>query len=100
MNAFTPLCTVWHRQVKDFFQTLHGHQSKTFALFVLGAIKAETIVLSRVAEAFLAESEAKAPSIERRLERFLANTRIKTEDTWDELLGHLLPCTRTHPIGD
>ena len=72
MKAFTPLCRVWHQQVKDFFHGLHGHQSKTLAMFVLGAIKAESIVLARVAEVLLAESEAKAPSIERRLERFLS----------------------------
>ena len=64
-----------HR-VKQFFTKLHGHQSKVLAMFVLGAIKAESIVIQRVAEALLAESEAKAPSIERRLERFLSNERI------------------------
>lgn len=51
MTAFSPLCTVWHQQVKEFFSRLHGHQSKTLALFVLGAIKAESIVVQRVAEA-------------------------------------------------
>jgi hypothetical protein len=51
MNAFSPLCTAWHQQVKEFFSGLHGHQSKTLSMFVLGAMKAESIVLSRVAEA-------------------------------------------------
>src|SRR5581483_9605622 len=56
MKAFTPLCRAWHEQVKTFFTRLHGHQSKTLAMFVLGAIRAESIVLQRVAEALLAES--------------------------------------------
>jgi hypothetical protein len=89
---------VWHQQVKQFFTKLHGHQSKTLALFVLGAIKAESIVLQRVAEALLAESEAKASSIERRLERFLSNEKIETEKTWDDFLKHILPYFRGEPI--
>ena len=52
----------------------------------MGAIRAESSVLQRVAEALLAESDAKASSIERRLERFLSNDRIETEQTWNDLL--------------
>lgn len=84
--------------VKDFFQGLHGHQSKALAMFVLGAIRAESIVIQRVAEALLAESEAKAPSIERRLERFLSNGRIDTEKTWDDFLSQVLPYFQKEPI--
>jgi hypothetical protein len=98
MNAFKPLCQVWHEQVKQCFTKLHGHQSKVLAMFVLGAIKAESIVIQRVAEALLAESEAKAPSIERRLERFLSNDRIDTEKTWDDLLERVMPYFRRRPI--
>jgi hypothetical protein len=70
VKAFTPLCRSWYEQVKAFFTGLHGHQSKTLAMFVLGAIRAESIMLQRVAEALLEESDAKVSSIERRLERF------------------------------
>jgi hypothetical protein len=98
MHAFSPLCTVWHQQVKEFFSRLHGHQSKTLALFVLGAIKAESIVVQRVAEGLLGESEAKAPSIERRLERFLSNPRIETEEVWDDFLAQILPYFTQHPL--
>ena len=98
MNAFSPFCTVWHQHVKEFFYELHGHQSKTLALFVLGAIKAESIALSRVAEALLAESDAKAPSIERRLERFLSNTKIEIEKTWEHLLQVVMLCFRGKPL--
>jgi hypothetical protein len=98
MHAFSPLCTVWHQQVKEFFRGLHGHQSKILALFVLGAIKAESIVIPRVAEALLAESEAKAPSIERRLERFLSNPRIETEPVWDDFLAQILPYFTQQPM--
>ncbi|GHO60341.1 hypothetical protein [Ktedonobacter robiniae] len=98
MRAFTPLCRAWYEQVKAFFIRLHGHQSKTLALFVLGAIRAESIVIQRVAEALLAESHAKASSIERRLERFLSNDRIKTEETWNDLLEEVMPFFREKPI--
>jgi hypothetical protein len=98
MKAFSPLCSVWHQQVKDFFTSLHGHQSKTLAMFVLGAIKAKSMVLPLVAEELLAESDAKAPSIERRLERFLSNKKIETEETWDEFLGQVMPYFRGTPM--
>jgi hypothetical protein len=98
MNAFSPLCTVLYQHVKEFFQGLHGHQSKTLAMFVLGAIRAESIVLSRVAEALLAESEAKVPSIERRLARFLSNENIETVETWETFLAHVLPAFRHAPM--
>jgi hypothetical protein len=92
------LCTVWQTQVKEFFTQLHGHQSKTLALFVLGAIQAKSIVIPQVAEALLAESEAKASSIERRLERFLSNERIDTEETWNALLEQIMPYFRQGPM--
>jgi hypothetical protein len=98
MNAFSPLCKVWHEQVKAFFTQLHGHQSKTLAMFVLGAIRAKSIVIPQVAEELLAESDAKASSIERRLERFLSNDRIDTYKTWDTLLERLMPFFRRGPI--
>jgi Transposase DDE domain len=98
MNAFNPLCKVWHEHVKEFFTQLHGHQSKTLALFVLGAIKAKSIVIPLVAEELLAESDAKASSIERRLERFLSNDRIDTEKTWNTVLEQIMSYFRQEPI--
>lgn len=98
MKAFTPLCRAWHEQVKAFFTRLHGHQSKALAMFVLGAIRAESMVIQRVAEALLAESDAKASSIERRLERFLSNNRIETEQTWNDLLEEVIPFFRGKPM--
>jgi hypothetical protein len=98
MTPFTPLCTAFHQQVKGFFRELHGHQSKTLALFVIGAIRAESIVIPRVAEALLEESDAKASSIERRLERFLSNENIHTEETWNAFLETVLPAFQNGPI--
>ena len=98
MNTFTSLCTNWHEQVKDFFEGLHGHQSKTLSLFVLGAIRAESIVLPKVAEALLEESTAKTPSIERRLQRFLSNGNIKPEEVWKPFLEKVLPFFQNAPI--
>lgn len=90
-DAFGPFCTVWHEQVKEFFTNLHGHQSKTLAMFVWGAIQAKRIVVQQVAEEWLAESDAKCESIERRLRRFLANERVDIKETWDHLLRQVLP---------
>ena len=92
------LCEVWQKQVQEFFTSLHGHQSKTLAWFVLGAIRAKSVVLPQVAEALLAESEAKASSIERRLERFLSNPRIDVKEAWEELLTQVMPFFRTGPM--
>lgn len=84
--------------MQDFFTSLHGHQSKTLAWFVLGAVRAKSVVLPQIAEALLAESEAKASSIERRLERFLSNPRIDVEQTWEQLLAQVMPFFREKPI--
>ena len=90
MKTFSPLCSHWHGQVKEFFTMLHGHQKKVLAMFVLGAIKAESIVVQRVAEELLDESDAKVPSIERRLQRFLSNERIEVDKVWDHFLEQVL----------
>lgn len=91
MNASSPLCAEWRQHVKEFFSLLHGHQSTNLALFVYGAIVANSIVVQRVAEGLLNESQAKLPSIERRLQRFLANERIKVEEVWKHFLRTVLP---------
>lgn len=98
MNRFSPLLSHWHGQVKQFFTMLHGHQTKVLAMFVLGAMRAESIVVQRVAEELLAESAAKVTSIERRLERFLDNERIEVETIWDHFLGQVLPSFRHQPL--
>jgi hypothetical protein len=92
------LCQAWQKQVQEFFTQLHGHQSKTLAWFVLGAIRAQSLVLPQIAEALLAESEAKASSIERRLERFLSNPRMDVEQTWEALLAQVMPFFRKAPM--
>ncbi len=98
LKHFSPLCSQWHGQVKRFLTMVHGHQKKVLALFVLGAIKAESIVVQRVAEELLEESDAKVPSIERRLQRFLSNERIEVEEIWDPFLAQVLPTWRTQPV--
>ena len=98
MKRFSPLCSQWHGQVKHFFTMLHGHQTKVLAMFVLGAIKAESIVVQRVAEELLEESDAKVPSIERRLQRFLSNERIEVEDIWEQFLAQVLPYWQNQPV--
>lgn len=98
MKHFSPLCSQWHGQVKQLFTLLLGHQTKVLAMFVLGAIRAESIVVQRVAEELLEESDAKVPSIERRLQRFLSNERIEVEDIWEQFLAQVLPVWQHQPV--
>jgi len=63
-------------------------------MFVLGAMRAESIVVGQVAEELLSESDAKVPSIERRLQRCVSNGRIEVEQTWDQFLEQVLPYWR------
>ena len=65
---------------------------------MVGAIRAESLVVSRVPEALLGASAAKDSSIERRLERFVSNDRIKSEQRWNALLAPVLPFFRQHPM--
>jgi hypothetical protein len=71
---------------------IHGHQKKTLAFFVLGIVLSGSAVLQRVAET-LAErglSEAKMTSIERRLARFIANSRVVVPLIWKRFLAQVL----------
>lgn len=90
------LCEAWQKQVQ--FQHVTCHQSQTLPWFVLGAIRAQRVVLPQVAEARFSASEAKASSIERRLERFLSNWRIDVEETWEQVLAQLMPFFRSEPL--
>src|SRR5271166_1296302 len=85
-SVWTQWSTHWHQ----FLPQIHGHKSKTLAFFVLGVILAGPTRVPRVAEALLAISPAKTPSIERRLARFLANHRIDGASLWTPLLSQLL----------
>jgi hypothetical protein len=64
----------------------------------MGAIRAESIVIPKVAEALLEECDAKTPSIERRLERFLSNENIQTEKVWEKFLKSVLPAFRKEKL--
>jgi hypothetical protein len=93
MNASTVLWNEWQEQVKELMPSLHGHQQKTLALFIIGVVLSGCAVLQKVAETLSQHgiSSAKMPSIERRLERFLANRRICVETIWDQVLAVVLP---------
>jgi hypothetical protein len=96
MNASVVLWETWHEQVKQLLEGIHGHQKKGLALLVLGIMLSESVVLQRIAESVQQAgiSEAKMPSIERRLARFVANERIEVSRIWKQLLAQLLPYFR------
>ena len=92
MDASSVLWTNWHEQLKELLPGIHGHQKKTLALFVLGIVLSGSAVMQRVA-AIVSErglSEAKMTSIERRLERFIANERIVVPLIWKLFLAQVL----------
>ena len=71
---------------------MHGHQKKALALLVLGIILAGSAVLQRIAESVYVHgiSEAKMPSIERRLARFVATERMVVSEVWKQFLDQVL----------
>src|SRR5437764_15359243 len=93
MDASQVLWEKWHEQVKGLFPTLHGHQQKVLALIVAGMVVSGCAVLQRVAEDIQQQgwSEAKMSSIERRLERFVANEQVEVNAVWTTFLGQVLP---------
>lgn len=92
MDAVSVLWRNWHEQMDELLTGLHGHQKKTLAFFVLGIVLSGCAVLQRVAEVLSERglSEAKMPSIERRLARFIANERIVVSAVWKLFLAQVL----------
>jgi hypothetical protein len=100
MDASIVLWEQWQQQVKQFFEGMHGHQKKALALVVIGITLAGTAVLQRIAESVYLQgiSEAKMPSIERRLARFVANERIEVSEIWKQFLTQVLPYWQGKPV--
>jgi len=100
MDASALLWKQWHKQVKDLFGKMHGHQKKTLAFFVMGIVLSGTAVLQRMTERLSEHgiSEAKMPSIERRLARFIANDHIVVEDVWKQFIAQVLPFWRDQKL--
>jgi len=97
MEAPALLWKQWTHQVKEVFPNLHGHQQKSLAFAGLAMILAGHAVLQRMAEEISLQeiSEAKMPSIERRLQRLIANERIDVAACWKSFLEQVLPFGRT-----
>jgi hypothetical protein len=89
MHASEVLWEKWQEQVKGLFPKLHGHQQKQLALTVAGMVISGCGVLQRMAEHIQQQgwSQAKMSSIERRLERFLANDQVVVSELWKAFLG-------------
>lgn len=100
MDASALLWKHWHKQVKDLFGGIHGHQKKTLAFFVLGIVLSGTAVLQGMAEHLSQHgiSAAKMPSIERRLARFIANDRIEVGQVWNQFIAQVFPFWRDHKL--
>jgi hypothetical protein len=90
MDASATGWRAWAQQVKALLPEVHGQRTKTLALFVLGVLWAGSLRFPKIAESLLAVSSAKAPSLERRFARFLANEQISAREVWRQLLAPLL----------
>ena len=92
MDSTSVLWENWHEQLKALLPGMHGHQKKTLALFVLGIVLSGSAVMQRVAETVSERglSGAKMTSIERRLERFIANSRVVVPLIWKLFLEQVL----------
>ena len=83
MNALLMLRD-WRRQVQnDLLSGLHGHQSKALADLSFAMSLAQHCQSGKLAVA--APGRAKPASVERRIERFLANDRIDPDTTWSQM---------------
>ncbi|SRR5712691_1402605 len=93
MEASTILWDKWQEQLDELLPEIHGHQRKTLALSVLGIVLSGSAVLSRMAESLSLQdiSSAKMPSIERRLARFVGNSRVQVNTIWKQVLSQSLP---------
>jgi hypothetical protein len=100
MEAPTLLLKQWTHQVKELFPKLHGHQQKSLAFAVLGMVLAGHAVLQKMAEEMSLQelSEAKMPSIERRMPRLIANERIDVSLCWKAFLEQVLPYWQTKEV--
>ena len=92
MDASVLLWENWQEQVKQLLEGIHGHQTKGLAFIVLGMVLSGSAVLQRVAESLQQHgiSEAKMRSHERRLERFVGNSRISVPTIWNLFLAQIL----------
>jgi DDE family transposase len=92
MDTSSVLWENWHEQLNELLPGIHGHQKKTLAFFVLGIVLSGSAVMQRVAETLSERglSGAKMPSIERRLARFIANSRIVVPLIWKRCWEQML----------
>jgi hypothetical protein len=82
MKASLYLWRQWSAQVRQLLPDVHGHRTKTLAFFVFGLVLSGKARLPVIAEELLRISSAKTPSIERRLQRFLANPQVAVVPIW------------------
>src|SRR3954463_14365008 len=79
----------WHEQIRAIMP-LGKWQALNLALLSLGIVLARTCTLSMIAERLWALG--KADSVERRLQRFLSNSRISVEHCSIAWTGWVLSC--------
>jgi hypothetical protein len=93
VSALTIL-PAWQRSVKgQLLAELHGHQAKSLAAFSLALLWAAPCHSGRLEVAV--PGRAKPGSVRRRLERLLANRRLRTDPALRQLARVVLACCAT-----
>ena len=96
MNALSMLRD-WRRQVQDeLLPDLHGHQSNALADLSFAMALAQHCQAGKLAVA--APGDANPASVERRVERFLANDRLDPDSVWPQLARSFLAGWAGGPI--
>jgi len=92
MDTSSVLWTNWHEQLKDLLTGIYGHQKKTLAFLCWASARSGSAVMQRVAETLSERglSESKMSNIERRLARFIGNSRIVVPLIWKLFLAQVL----------
>ena len=87
----------WQSCLKEqLLPDLHGHQAKSLAALSLGMLWADHCHSGRLAVAV--PGPAKPASVRRRLERWLANRRLRTEKVMQQLAQGVLACWAGRPL--
>src|SRR5512138_1042292 len=87
----------WTRCVRDdLLAGVPGHQAKALACLSLGIVAAGHCASGRVAAAV--PTAAKVPSVQRRMERLLANGRVRTLAVAGRLARSLLAGWQGRPL--
>jgi hypothetical protein len=96
MQTRLRLLHTWQTQLRTLLPTVRATRARVLALLSLGILWAGTVSLPRVAAVL--PMPVADPSTERRLRRWLANSKVVVRDLWAALLPELLAAKRGQEV--